>query len=138
MAKHIIYNASVTLNAVDLSDHCKKVEFTVETNGQDAAAMADIEDYEMPGTRKVSPITIEFYQDYAASKVHQTLIALWTARTSFNVVVKPDSAAAASTNPQFTVSCFLKSLPVVSGSRGDAHMASVTLQPAALMTISAP
>jgi hypothetical protein len=136
VAKHILYNASVNLNGVDLSDHDNKIEFTVEINGQAAAAMSEIEDYEMPGTRKVSPISAEFYQDYAASKVYQTLMTLWTNRTTFNAILKADAGANATTNPAFTVPVFIKSMPVISGSRGDAHKTTVTLQPAGLMTIA--
>jgi hypothetical protein len=136
VAKHILYNASIVLNSVDLSDHDSKVEFTVELGGGPAAAMSEIEDYEMPTTRKVSPISCEFYQDYAASKVYQTLMTLWTNRTTFNAVLKADAGATATTNPQFTVPVFIKSMPVISGSRGDVHMTTVTLQPAGVMLIA--
>lgn len=138
MAKHILYNASVTLNSVDLSDHVESVEYTLQINAQAAAAMSEVEDYSMPGTRVVGDISLNMYQDFASSKTYQTLQGLWTNRTSFNAVVKPDSASAATTNPQFTVSVFIKSFPVVSGSRGDRHMTQLVLAPAGVMSISQP
>lgn len=133
MAKHILYNASVVLNSVDLSDHVESVELTLGINGQPAAAMADIQDYEMPGTQVVSDITINMYQDFAASKTYQTLKTLYDNRTTFNAVLKADSGSTATTNPQFTIAVFIKSLPVLSGSRGDRHMAQVVLGPAGLL-----
>lgn len=136
MAKHILYNAYITLNAVDLSDHDNRLEFVVGINDQPAAAMGDAEDYSMPGTRKVSPIQAEFYQDFAASKVYATLMALWTARSTFNCVMKPDAGATATTNPQFTVSVFLSNMPVISGERGNRHMTAVTLMPAGVLAIA--
>jgi hypothetical protein len=136
MAKHILYNASVTLNAVDLSDHVESAELTVQLNDQPAAAMQDVEDYSMPGTRVVGDITLNMYQDFAASKTYQTLSALWTNRTSFNAIIKADSGANATTNPQFTVSVFIKSFPFVSGTRGDRHMAQLVLKPAGIMSIA--
>jgi len=138
VAKHVLYNPTVSLNGVDLTDHVESVSFVSTINGQPAAAMGDVEDYAMPGTRKVSPITLNMFQDFASSKTYATLMTLWTNRTSFNAVIKPDSGAAASTNPQFTVSVFISSFPVVSGKRGDAHMSQLVLEPAGIMSISAP
>lgn len=136
MAKHILYNASVTLNSVDLSDHVESVEFSVQTNAQPAAAMADVEDYSMPGTRVVGDITLNMYQDFASSKTYATLMTLWTNRTSFNSVIKADAGATAATNPSFTTSVFISSYPVVSGTRGDRHMTQVVLKPAGIMSIA--
>src|SRR4051812_15341968 len=133
MAKHILYNASLVANAVDLSDRAESITFVATLNGQPAAAMSEIEDYEMPGTRKVSDITAQMYQDFAASKTYQTLVALWAARTVFNLVLKADAGANATTNPQFTVPVFVRTLPIISGNRGDRHMSQVVFAPAGLM-----
>lgn len=136
MAKHIFIEPSVTLNAVDLTDHVESVTFTVTINGQPAHAVNDVEDYEMPGTRKVSDITLNMYQDFAASKVYATLNGLWTNRTSFNAVIKNNSGATSATNPQFTVSVFIRSFPVVSGTRGERHMTQLVLAPAGALAIA--
>ncbi len=138
MAKHVLYNASLTVNAVDLSDKVKTISYSDGINGQDAAAMSEVQDYEMPGTIKISDITVTFFQDYAPSKVYQTVHPLVVARTTFNIVVKPDSGAAASTNPQFTIAVFVRSCQVVNGTRGDAHMNQVVFAPAGVQAISAP
>ena len=119
-----------------MSDHVKSVSYTTTTNGQPAAAMGDVEDYEMPGTRKVGDITLEMYQDFAASKTYATLQTLWTNRTSFNAVIKADAGANATTNPAFTTSVFIRSIDVFKGTRGDSHMTQVVLAPAALTTIA--
>ena len=63
-------------------------------------------------------------------------MTLWTNRTSFNAVIKADSGANATTNPQFTVSVFISSFPVISGKHGDAHMTSMTLDPAGILSIA--
>lgn len=138
MAKHIFYNAYMTVNSVDLSDHIESVSLDVETNEQFASAMSELEDYNMPGTKKVNNVQVTFYQDYATSKVYQTLYAAWTARTTFNLVARPDSGSAAATNPQWTIPVFVKKMPVMSGKRGDRHMAPVDFSVAGAVTISAP
>jgi hypothetical protein len=138
LAKHILYDVSLTVNAVDLSDHVESISFIATTNKQAAAAMSEINDYSMPGTLALSDITCTFYQDYATSKVYITLQTAWAARTTFNIVAKPASGSASATNPQWTVPVFVASHPVMTGSRGQRHMAPVTFAVAGAHSISAP
>lgn len=138
MAKHILYNASLVVNGVDLSDHVEKISYTEGLNSQAAAAMSEAQDYEMPSTIKISDISVTFYQDFAANKVYQTIHPLVAARSTFNIVVKADSGAAASTNPQFTIAVFVRNNPVFNGSRGDRHMVDVVFAPAGAQAIVAP
>lgn len=135
MAKHILYDASVTVNGTDLSDHVESVEYTLTINEQAAAAMSEDEDYDMPGTKAVGDIVINYYQDYAASEVWATHKALYTARSTFPLIVKPTSAADSATNPAFTKNVFVKSMPAVSGTRGQRHMAPITYRSAGALTI---
>jgi hypothetical protein len=136
MAKHVLYNPTVTLNSVDLSDHVESVSFVVTLNDGPAAGMGEVEDYSIPGTRACSDITLNMWQDFASSKTYATLMTLWTNRTSFNAVIRTDSGAKAPTNPEFTVSVFIKSFPVVSGKRNDVHMSQVVLKPAGAISIA--
>lgn len=125
--KHILYDVSLVVNAVDLSDHVESLEFSVGINKQAGSAMADLQDYSIPGTLTISDPKITFYQDYATSKVYQTFVGLWSARTIFNVVGKASSGARAPTNPEWTIPVFVGEMPVITGTRGDRHMAAVTL-----------
>lgn len=127
MAKHIFYNNSLVVNGVDLSDHVEEVSLVATTNKQAAAAMGELNDYSMAGTLALSDISVTFFQDYAAAKVYATLYAAWAARTTFNIVAKPDAGATATTNPAWTVPVFVQSMPIMQGKRGDRHMAPVTL-----------
>jgi hypothetical protein len=136
MAKHILYNASLVVNSVDLSDHVETIEYEEGINGQAAAAMSESQDYEMPGTIKISDIKVKFYQDYAASKVYQTIHPLVAARSTFNIVVKADSGANATTNPAFTIAVFVRSHKVFNGARGDRHMSDVVFAPAGAQSIA--
>lgn len=136
MAKHVLYNASVVVNSVDLSDHDNQLEYTVGLNGQPAAAMGEVQDYEMPGTQTVSPIKAKFFQDFASGKVYATLMPLYTNRTTFNIVMKTDAGATSGTNPAHTVPVFIGSMPIISGTRGDAHMIDVTFTPAGLLSVA--
>lgn len=136
MAKHILYNASVVVNGVDLSDHVDTVTYTEGINGQPAAAMSDVQDYEMPGTIKLGDVSVNFFLDFAASKVYATIHPLVVNRTTFNIIVKADSGANATTNPAFTLACFVRSHPFVNGKRGSAHMGTVVFAPAGIQSIA--
>lgn len=136
MAKHILYNASVVVNGVDLSDHVESVSYKEGLNGQDAAAMGEVQDYGMPGTINISDVTINYYQDYASNKVYQVHHPLVANRTTFNIVVKADAGANATTNPAFTLPVFVKNSPVFAGTRGDRHMTQVVYSPAGLQTVA--
>ncbi len=138
MAKHVLYDVSLTVNGVDLSDHVESVSFVETTNGQAAAAMGDVNDYEMPGTLKLSDVTATFYQDYASAKVYATLHAACAARSTFNIVAKPTSSSASATNPQWTIPVFVKSHPVLGATRGARHMTQVVFGIAGAHSISAP
>jgi hypothetical protein len=136
VAKHILYNASVTVNGVDLSDHVESVSYTEGIEGQRADAMGEAQKYEMPGVLNIGDVTVNFFQDYAASKVYATIHPLVVARSTFNIIVKADAGANAATNPAFTLPVFVRNKPVFSGSKGAAHMTQVVFAPAGLQTIA--
>lgn len=96
--------------------------------------MSEIQDYGIPGTIFVSPVTIEYFQDMAASNVYVTHKAIWDARSSVVLTVKVTSAADSATNPNFTMTVFLGSFDYIKGSRGDLHVTSASYEPAGALT----
>lgn len=138
MAKHILYDVSWVVNGADLSDHTESVSVEIEVNEQFSSAMGELQDYNMPGTIKYSNPQATMYQDYATSKTYQTIKTLALARTVFNLVCKPTSSSASATNPQYTIPVFVKKTPVMTGKRGDRHMAPVEFSIAGTVSISEP
>jgi len=134
VAKHILYNAVVVINSVTLTDRARKISYKVGTNKQPSAAMSEVQDYSLPGTLFVSPIVIEYYQDYAATNVYITHRTIWDARSSVVLTCKADSAADSATNPNFTITVFIADMSYVEGSRGDVHVNSVTYEPASAIS----
>lgn len=88
------------------------------------------------GMQTITDPVITFYQDYAPGKVYATFLALWNSQASFNLVMKPDAGARATTNPEWTVPVLLKSMPVLMGKRGDRHMAPITCTVAGVVSIA--
>lgn len=136
MAKHKLYNQSVVANSVDLSTHAESVEFDVNTEELPAAGFQELQNYNLAGVQVIGDIVIGFYQDFAAAKTYATLFTLWQNQTVFNLVIKNDAGATAATNPAFTFPVFVKKKPVISGTRGQRHMAPVTFSIAGVMTVA--
>lgn len=134
--KHILWDVSLVMNSVDLSDHVEQIAFgEMGTNKQAAAAMGEIQDYDMPGTLMITEPSVTFYQDFATSKVYITLYTVWAARTVFNAVGKASSGARTPTNPEWTIPSFIAKAPMMTAKRGDRHLAPVTLGVAGAISI---
>jgi len=135
IGKHVLWDVSLKIGLVDLSDHVESLEITVGINKQAAAAMTELQDYSMAGTITITDPKVTFYQDYATAKVYATLMAAWQGRTTVDVIAKPASGVPSPTNPQWTIPCFVGEMPVMTGTRGDRHMTAVTLTVAGLFSV---
>ena len=137
MATFVLYNASVTINSVDLSDHVRSVSIDAGQNLVDDTAMGDTFQSNAAGLLTAS-ITVEFLQDYASSEVDQTIGPLLSiSQAAFPVAIRPDAAASASgTNPNYNCSCVLESYNPIAGSVGDQSMATATFAPTSALTRS--
>ena len=124
MAKIVLTNAVVTVNAVDLSDSVSSITLnssfdSVETTGfSSTAARTRI------GGLADNSISLEFHQDYASGEVEATIFPLLGTVTT--VTVKPASGATAVTNPLYTVSCLVSEWTPLNGAVGELATASVT------------
>ena len=124
MAKIVLTNAVVTVNAVDLSDSVSSITLnssfdSVETTGfSSTAARTRI------GGLADNSISLEFHQDYASGEVEATIFPLLGTVTT--VTVKPVSGATTATNPLYTVSCLVSEWTPLNGAVGELATASVT------------
>jgi len=125
MATRVLTDASVVVNAIDLSDHVKSVTVTLDRNMQDDTAMGHTAQTESPGL-KANSLSVTFLQDFAAGEVDATLWPLYDAATSHTVVVKETSAAASPTNPKYTLTGYISSYNPIGGSVGDQHTTDVS------------
>jgi hypothetical protein len=125
MGKIVLRDCTITINAVDLSDHVSSVEINfvkdeVETtsfSGQGRERVAGLKD---------DSFVVNFQQDYATGEVDQTLFPLYNNETEFTVVVKPTAAAVSATNPSYTATCIILEYQPLSGSVGDLSETEVT------------
>ena len=85
MAKHVLTNAEVLVNAVDLSDHVSSVTIETTRPEVDVTAMGATYQEFIPGLADAT-VTINFFQDFAAAKTHATLQPLSTTSTAVQPV----------------------------------------------------
>ena len=116
MAKYVLRNPEITVNAVDLTDHINSCSWTETAEGVEATAFGDEAMVRLGGLKDGS-IDIEWHQDFAANEVYATLNPLFGTVTT--VSVKPTSDATSATNPKKSVSVVVTELPFVSGAVGE-------------------
>lgn len=132
MAVHKLYNAYITINSVDLSDHVKSITLNTGAESLDATKMSDTTRNFIGGLLTAS-LTVDFEQDYASSKVDATVAAVGLG-ASTTIVIRPDAGSVGTTNPQWSGSWVLTSYQPVGGTVGDLHMTQLQCVPAGTIT----
>jgi len=75
---------------------------------------------------EASSITIEFYNDDAASKTLQTLNSSSVFGKNVTVTAKQTSAVTSAANPLYTMTCLVNGVTPINGAVGDLSTQSVT------------
>ena len=128
MAKQILKDCRVEINAVVLSDHCRQV--TIE----DAAEEVDISGFSANGYREFAQglsdatVTLEMFQDFAAASAHATLQALKASGGTFTVKIRPTTAAISATNPEFQMTGRLFTYNMLDGGLGSESITPVVIR----------
>lgn len=123
---HRIFSPFISINAVDLSAHCKSIKpgGGVQTHS-DSSGPDTYQLYVPGGLLKMEP-EVEFYQDYAAAAVDVTLRPI--NGTAVAVIWRPNPAAVGTTNPQYAATCLVDYDPA-GGDKGQPEMARCKLLP---------
>src|SRR5690349_17620344 len=120
----------LTVGGVDLSDHVRAIEVQMNNADVDVTAMGATSQQHAPGLRD-DRIIVTFFQDYAASKVDQTLNPLIGATSGSTVVAYATGTTATSTSPKWSmIGVLLDYSPLNVGAPGDASQTQVTFVPA--------
>ena len=119
MAIFVLTDATVIVNGVTLSDHANQVTVEDTRDSVDITAFGATSKAVAKGLGDAK-ITVQFFQDFAAGKVHATLQPLLGSTTPVTVEVRATSAARSATNPAAVLSALLMSYNMLSGSLGEA------------------
>lgn len=124
MAKHVLRDAQVVINAVDLSDHVSSVTVESTRPEVDVTAMgADFQEVIL-GIPAAS-IAVSFFNDYAAGEVDATLWPLSQSDTPFTVAVRATAAAISATNPEYQMTALQPNYQPIAGDIGSANTTEV-------------
>lgn len=128
MAKHVLKDAVLTVNGVDISDHTSSVEIVDEAEEVEFTGFGAGGYREFGQGLKDATITATVFNDYAASSIDATLEPLYTAGSTFPVTVKASSAATSGSNPIWSMTARLYSYSPVTGSVGEANTTELTFR----------
>ena len=137
MAIGPITNAFLSVNGVDLSDHVSKITIDDNRDTVDITAMGAVNKVVTKGLGD-GKITVDFFQDFASNKVHQTLQPLIGSTTPFTVEARPVNAARSATNPGIVMSALLFNYSALDASVGAASTISAEFDNAAQAGITYP
>jgi hypothetical protein len=128
-------NPVVTVNAVDLTDQVSASTLTRVIEALESTSFGKTARVYVSGLEN-STLTLTAYNSFAATETYATLSAL--VGTSTTVKIKPTSAAASATNPEFTLTgCYLETLPLVNAALGALDTIDITFT-GGVYTVSAP
>jgi hypothetical protein len=124
MARIVLTNALVTVNAVDLSDYVASITLNSSIDVVETTAFSSTAARTRIGGLADNSISLEFHQDYASGEVEATIFPLIGTVTT--VTVKPINSATSATNPLYTVSALVSEWTPLNGAVGELATASVT------------
>jgi len=123
MPKLVLTNPQITIAGVDLSNSISSVTLDTKYDIVETTAFGDTAKKRVAGLADNS-ISLEFFQDFAASNVEATIYPILGTATT--VVIKPVSTTTGSTNPSYTVSAVVSEWQPLKGGIGQLATASVT------------
>ncbi|MET8172849.1 hypothetical protein [Streptomyces clavifer] len=123
MAKMVLLAAFVSIGGTDLSAYARKVEVTVEVEDKDVTTYASLGWKEVLGGLKSGELSLEFLQDVAATKIDSIMWPLLGTVVPF--VVRLDSGAKSTSNPEWGGSVLINGWNPIEGSVGDEASVSV-------------
>lgn len=135
MAKLILTDAVITVNAVDLSSLSNSVTLTFEKDSIEITAFGSA-GHLFTGGLQNNSCEMELFQDFAASQTNATVYGLVGVPTV--VTIKATSAATSATNPIFTLTnTMLTSHTPVAGAVGEVVMTSLSFSGGTLVSANA-
>lgn len=123
MAIYMNNNVVVVLGATTISDHVSSVTLNREVDAVEITAMSDT-DHVFLGGLKSDSVSIEFFNDHAASSVNS--IVEGAIGTYLNLKLIPAGSTVSTSNPSYTMSCFIGQWQPIQATPESVVTASVT------------
>lgn len=117
MAKQVLLQSFISLNATDLSSYCSKIELKAEVDVQEATTFGSGGWAENLAGIKSFELALTFKQDVAASAIDSILWPLFGTVVAFET--RLSNAAVGTSNPKYTGSVVIAEHAPIAGSVGD-------------------
>lgn len=127
MAEFVALNCRVHVFGVDLSDHCKAIQFAANRDFPEATTFSNSWRRYLAGLKDLAT-SLKFNSDYASAKVDATLWTPWDAGTSGAVNIRPDAGAIATDNPEYQTTQFVENYPIINASVGQIVEQDITFK----------
>jgi len=124
MARIVLTNALVTVNAVDLSDLVASITLNSSVDSVETTGFSSTGTRTRVGGLTDNSISLEFHQDYASGEVEAIIYPLIGTVTA--VTVKPVNSATSASNPLYSMNCLVAEWTPLNGAVGELATASVT------------
>lgn len=115
--KFILLDCVVSVNGVDLTDHCSSVEVQLKKDSVDTTNFAGGGKEQQQGLKN-DMFVMTLQQDYSASEVDSVLWPLYNTGNEFTVTVLPAVGSVTATNPEYSATCILMEYTPLSGKPG--------------------
>ena len=125
--KFVLKDAFISIDGVDLSDHCSSVTIETTFDEQDVTGFGSTYREFLQGLGDAT-ITLAIFQDFDAASVDATLWPLSQSGDTFPVIVRATSAVVGPTNPQFDMTGSLFSYNPIAGEVGNASTTDVSIR----------
>jgi hypothetical protein len=112
-------NGVLKVNTVDLSNRVESMTLALAKDDLDLTAMGD-GGHQHVGTLENSKLTVNFWQDFAASEVDATLLPIFQAGTAVACKMAYNGTTISSSNPVYTFNAVLTDYQPIGGKVGDA------------------
>jgi hypothetical protein len=137
MAIQVMLDVHVLINGVLLSDHGSNVTLGDLREKKDITGFGAGSRVWTKGLGDAT-MTVTFFQDFAAGKIHATLQPLIGSSTPVTVEVRPTSAARSTTNPAYVMSALLFDYSMLDGGIGEPSTLTVEFSNASQAGVTYP
>jgi len=126
MPKFVARDYKITVNSVDLTDHCSALAVTDTADQVDATTFGPNAYKQYLQGFHDCQITATFFSDFAAASVHATLLPLYQSGSVFPVKITPTSQPPSATNPSVTLQATMYEYTGIQGKVGEMSTMDVT------------
>jgi hypothetical protein len=128
MAKQVLTQVYLSINAVTIHtlNVLKKAEFKQKRDIKDYTNYGSSGWKESGAGLMEGELSLELFQDYAASGLDSIMDALWLAGNAVAFELRPSTAAVGTSNPKRTGTLLVAEWNPIEGGVGDEAMVSVT------------